>query len=245
MSNNFDDDLFEYDPEVESSPTHSHQETVTPLSKEEKSFFDNIKDNLDEDIESSGNINGANVAFADSFQVTLYNFIDSQVRNSSFFKSVTQSLDEITSGRFSLIHYKNHLEITISRTMHVLYLTSFLSQDDPLENSSDKIKDLLDLLNLNFNTFYLKTCFHSTFAIMQHKLFLDRQLYIAACNELNQEVHQSLFMEPSDFVESEYADHFESSTYHQDKFSKINSYLYESTDLVKNISSILGKDVSF
>jgi hypothetical protein len=244
---NYDDDLFDYDPSTEekASPP-SYEEKVTPLSKEEQSFFSEIKDNFDNDSQMFGNLNGSNIAFADSFQTTLNNFVGSQTRTPSFIKSVTESLDELTGGKFSLIHFKNHLETTIARSMHVLYLTSFLNKDSPFDEASEPIQEILNILDLTFDSFYLKTCFHSTLAILQHKLILDRELYKAACSELNIQPDSSLFIEPSEFVDSEHADSFENSSYQKEKFSKINTYLYESTDLIQSISELfVGRNVSF
>lgn len=246
---NYDDDLFEYDPSLENqndSKNDLYNESVTPLSKEEKTFFENLKNNFEEDPISLGNIFTGNLVFADSFQYTLNDFIISQIRFATFSKSVTECLDEITQGKFSLINFKNNLETTISRSMHVLYLTSFLNNPSSIADVSPKIIQLMESLNIKYNSFYLKTCFHSTLAILQHKIILDRELYRAACSELQIDPSPYLFLEPTDFVNSEHADNFENSEFLNEKFSKINAYLSESSNLISSIGELFpNKNVSY
>lgn len=243
----YDDDLFEYDPDldqVQSTVTPSvSNETVTPLSKTEKEFFDSIKNNADDDIESSGNIIGTSLSFAQSFQSTVTAFINTNTQNAAYVKSTIEVLDEITEGRFSLLQYKANLELVISRSMHVLYLTSFLTSDEPFSDSESSIKEVLNLLNLDFNKLYLKTCFHSTLAILQHKLVIDREIYKSTCSHLGVVPHPSLFLEPSEYILSDQS--FELKDFIDNIYSNITDHIYESTNLLQSISDLLGKNVTF
>ena len=134
--------------------------------------------------------------------------------------------------------------MVISRSLHVLNLTKFLYSEVPFLSSS--MQELLNSMDLKTNPLYFKTCFHSTINILQHKLLLDRQLYNSVCSDLSIDPNPILFLEPADFVMQDQSESFEISNFKDDIFSKINSYLYESTDFLTSINDLFpGKNVSF
>jgi len=240
-----DDDLFDYDPSEDSSTNTIPEETVTPLTSEEKTFFENIKDNIEEDF-STTNLNPTQIMFAQSFHKAVSLHIDTGTKSSSFVISVTEALDDLTEGRFSLLNYKNVLEFKISKIMSVLSICSFLDEDIEEIQDEDGIKELLESIGLSLSPMYVDSCFRSTLSILSHILFINRSLYSSTCTALNVEPKEFLFMEPSDYMNSEYSQTIELSNYSQNIENNIVEYLKDNASLLENVSSNYpGKYVSF
>jgi hypothetical protein len=186
-----DDDLFDYDPDEETSLFSS---TFQP---KEDSFISKVKENA-EDIEQFAQDNkliyDSKASFAMAFYEATEHYIYSSISEANL-KSINITLDNLTSGNHSLSTMFYRLELKISRRMHFLSIFETLfSHDDLSESFTEKF---YDIFKIKITPFYLKTCYHSSLAICTHALALDRATYRHLSKKLNIPVKQFLFDSPT------------------------------------------------
>ena len=111
-----DDDLFNYDPSTESVNNQPNFSTSSSGTKYNSDILDSISKKFedDKDIDTLGML-GIRIKFAQSLIGSYTEFIQRSVV--PFHKAVHETLDEITNGRFSMIHMYNYLEQNILRRL--------------------------------------------------------------------------------------------------------------------------------
>jgi len=180
ISNN-DDDIFDYDPELDNSSSNNSSSTINSSStfSSDNDLLNKIKDHL-ESNDKDFNTNNAklSIGFAHSTHHLLHS-----VYTDSLIKSLMISLDSITHGDFSLLYRFHQLEMKISKRMdfHILVREIFFENDSP----SDQLRELFDFLSIEVTDLYISTCFLSSVAISNHALMLDRSEYIVLAKKLN------------------------------------------------------------
>jgi len=172
-----DDDLFDYEPEKESSTFIS--DTNQSLSSD-NDLLKKIKDHIQTDNLIDFNTNNAKLAIG--FSNSTHALLNS-VYSESLVKSLIISLDSLTRGDFSLLIRFHELEMKISKRMdfHILVREIFFENESP----SKELKELFDFLSIDPTDIYISSCFLSSVAISNHCLMLDRSEYIVLSKKLN------------------------------------------------------------
>jgi len=172
-----DDDLFDYDPQKDSSPTSNYSNFNT--SSSDNDLLKKLKININ-NSDKEFNTNSAKLAIG--FSSSTYHFIWS-VYSESLVKSMIVSLDSLTNGDFSLLIRFHELEMKISKRMdfHLLVREIFIKNDSP----SQSLEELFTFLNIEVSDLYISTCFLSSVAISNHALMLDRSEYVVLAKKLN------------------------------------------------------------
>lgn len=185
-----DDDLFEYDPELETSkPINFDTPTAIPESKSD--FINEMKNHFGSDIENlTGNISPNKHKLAASFNLAYKVFVNEILKEGTA-KSISIVLDGLTNGDFSLMSMFYETEIKISKKIFFLDLVerAFI---DPTSNEN-VIKQLDDILHIDFSDLYIQSCYQSTINICKHSLMLDQALYLCLSKKLGIAVKQYLF----------------------------------------------------
>lgn len=179
-----DDDLFDYDPEQEESTVKQN------YSDNNSSFGEQIKSALNDIVSDA--LDKDKFRLAAAFNISTQKFIDS-VNEPAFSKTIRVVLDKLTNGDFTLLNLLHRSEMRISRRMDFLLLfKEFLSEEVTDFTNNDIIKDIFGFLQIDATELYVKTCYQSTYRIVQHALEIDRALYKTLCRRLNLEPKQFL-----------------------------------------------------
>jgi len=171
-----DDDLFSYDPSVETAKPQSsfeknNSEILQNISKK-------IEENKDEDLIGSL---GLRVKMAESILASYAEFI--KINSVFFNKSVHQVLDQLTDGNFSLIYSYNFLESNIVRRINI----KFLLQSIFLEKgkSSEQFKKFMSKFDLGFDESFVDIYINPTLMINDHIINNERAMYVNLAIKLN------------------------------------------------------------
>jgi len=198
-SSSNDDDLFEYDPELEDDFNYSINHSSDSSSTEDN-IINKINGNI-EDIESfvseKGNVIGTKAALALAFHETVEHFIYSSLPEGDL-KSIKITLDNLTNGQYSLINMFHRLEIRISRRMHFLSIFETVFNDETLPEFM--VKTFKDVFNFDMTSFHIRTCYISSLSICNHALIIDRSIYQHLSNKLGIPVKQELFDPPTEMT---------------------------------------------
>lgn len=221
-----DDDLFDYDPDLEQKSTvnnfSSDETDKSNFNTFENNLYNDIKNHLSDLVDSGDSVlDGNKVKLALGFHEASYNYFNN-INSEAMVKSLSVALDTLTEGGYSLLLMFHRLEMRISRRMHFLSLFQDLFNRSDL--SDNFIKSIFDLLKIDINDLYIRACYSSSIAICNHALKLDRAQYKMLSTQLDIPVKECLFANPSDMKEDE--DH------------KVG-YLDFSNEIEKNINEML------
>jgi hypothetical protein len=224
-----DDDLFDYDPDLEQKPTansfSSDEANRSNFTSSENNLYNDIKNHLHDLIDTSdGILDGNKVKLATGFHEASYSYFNN-INSEAMVKSVTVALDTLTEGGYSLLLMFHRLEMRISRRMHFLNLFEGLFVSS--EISDNFIKSIFELLKVDINDLYIRSCYSSSIAICNHALRLDRATYRMLSEKLDIPVKECLFANPSDMKDDE--DHKVGySDFHDEVEKNINEMLFNS-----------------
>lgn len=235
-----DDDLFDYDPDLEEkTSTNSfagQTHDTSNFTDSENSIFNEIKNHLNDFPESGKSILNDNaVRLALGFHEASYNYFNS-VNSEAMVKSLTMAMDALTEGNYSLLVLFHKTEMRISKRMHFLSLFQDLFNETDV--SDNFIKSIFDLLKVDINDLYVRACYSSSVAICNHALRLDRATYRLLSEKLDIPVKENLFVNPSDMKPNE--DHQVSYTEFSREVEKnINEMMFNS-----GLSELISKEFS-
>lgn len=235
-----DDDLFSYNPDEEKQ-IQSSDFYSSASGKNTSEIFDDISkridDTKDDDILGSFSLK---IRFAESLLNTYVRFV--RPSNAFFHKAVHQTLDQLTSGRFSMFYMFNFLEQNIIRRLNVTFLfeNAFLEKaEDGNLQISNEFKQFLDQIHMDSdNTFvncYIKTNLYinnhilnnerSMYTQLAEKLGLPMNPVIADPNPPLEDLVHSLNTSVTDYHDTMYKSMFESlsDTQYTDRLSELYS----------------------
>jgi hypothetical protein len=233
-----DNDLFDYDPD---------QETKTPYASSDSEDTLNVNDystreyRLLKDIQShfkdstAGSLDGGKVKLAMGFHEATNNFLQDVIPQAAM-KSMIVALDSVTEGNYSLLNLFYKTEMRISRRMTFLSLFNDIFAEGEISDTFSKA--LIDILNLDFNDLYVRSCFTSSMSICNHALILDRATYRILAEKLDLPVREFLFANPSDLQDEDDHDIYYSD-FMRDITSNINNMLANS-----GLADLLAKEFS-
>lgn len=198
-----DDDLFDYDPSLETSTSFTSSETdsvPTSLSNEqvehEKQFIENIKNNISFDLDTdltgeNGKVNNITSNLYGSFQEAINAFINT-IRHDNFIKSAHITLDRLTNGQFSLINLFYQYEMKISRKLALVELFAHIVKTEENEDVASFLRELSSVLRIDVSKLYYNATFCSTVNILNHSLSVDRIVYRFLSNKTQIPVNEAL-----------------------------------------------------
>jgi len=228
-----DNDLFEYDPDQEPKTSHTSndaEDVINPsdYSTREYDLLKGIQSHFKDS--TNGSLDVSKIQLAAGFHEATSHFLQDVIPQAAM-KSMVIALDTLTEGNYSLLnlYYKTEMRISRRMTFLSLFNDSFASG-----NISDAFsKALIQILNLDFNDLYVRSCFTSSMAICNHALILDRATYKVLAEKLDLPVKEFLLVAPSDVQDTDEHDVYYSD-FMKDLTSNINSMLANSglTDLL-------------
>jgi hypothetical protein len=181
-----DDDLFSYDPSQEpvvDKPDFSASASGKINSDILEDISKRIDGSKDDDILGSFSMK---VRFAQSFIESYTYFI--QTSHTFFHRAVHQTLDQLTSGRFSMIYMFNHLEHNLLRRLNVKYIleNTFLDTGEP---SSEDFQTFLKRVGLDLDETFIGCYIQSNIDINNHVINNERSLYMELAERLDLNPH--------------------------------------------------------
>lgn len=236
-SHSNDDDLFEYEPEE--STAKSTYSSIGNISSDNE-LINNIKSNLDIDIDPSGNLDSGKVQLALAYHMAYERFLEATSRD-ALSKGVHFVLDRMTNGDFPLLVLFYELEMKISKKMLLLNISkSNLIKDNDVAKDGQFISLISSALKIDFTFTYVNTCYASTWNITEHSLKLDRAVYLTLSKKLEIPVKQYLF---DDSLSAKYDEHQVHTHHYKDEIvEKVNNVLIEA-GLVEELSQIIGSPI--
>lgn len=234
---NDDEDLFSYDPTSAPSDT-SLPKTDFGASEVMQSISKRIEKSKDDDILGSFS---TRIRFAQSLLIAYTEFVSFGAV--FFHKAVHQTLDNLTSGHFSLLYMYNYLEYNILRRINIKYLLegAFINQKDSVIHDFKKFMDKTGMsLDQNFISMYVKT----NLDINDHIINTERSMYLLLAEKLQTSPHP-VVIDPNPTIK-ELSDSFSSdaSEYHEELFANIFASLVDSQYL-QNLSNLSSTKVGF
>ena len=181
-----DDDLFSYDPTQE-QVVDKTDFSASSSGKNNSDILDDISKRIDgtkdDDILGSFSMK---IRFAQSFIESYTYFV--QTSNAFFDRAVHQTLDQLTSGRFSMIYMFNHLEHNLLRRLNVKYIleNTFLDSGEP---SSDDFKTFAKKVGLDLDEVFVGCYIESNIDINNHVINNERSLYMELAERLDLNPH--------------------------------------------------------
>lgn len=234
-----DDDLFNYDPSTESVNNEPNFSTSSSGTKYNSDILDSISKKFedDKDIDTLGML-GIRIKFAQSLVNSYTEFIQRSVV--PFHKAVHETLDEITNGRFSMIHMYNYLEQNILRRLNIRFLleTAFLDQG----NISEQFKEFIKNTKMDLDETFIQVHINTTLDINNHVINNERSLYVELAEKLNRvplSVITSAEPDIGDVLELTYTS---SKSYHQDVFEALFAS-YSDEQYTQKLSSLYSTEV--
>jgi hypothetical protein len=191
-----DDDLFEYDPEVdaEDSSAALQSEAYSPSSSNKnktiEDFISSAKQLVDE-ISSDENspIDEEKVKLAASFHTATSAYYQ-KVQTPSYIKAISITLNTLTNGDFAKIQMFNHKEaLIIQRLRYLSMMNKVFINADADENV---VKELFDLLKIEYSLEHVQTFYLSSANISMFCLNLDRAIYKHLGKQLNLPIKEHL-----------------------------------------------------
>ena len=200
-----DDDLFDYDPDLEEKTSNnfftSETHDASNFTDSENRILNGIKNHINDFTESDKSILNDNaVRLALGFHEASHNYFNS-VNSEAMVKSLTIAMDTLTEGNYSLLVMFHKTEMRISKRMHFLSLFHNLFNETDINDNF--IKSIFDLLKVDVNDLYVRACYSSSIAICNHALKLDRATYRLLSEKLDIPVKEYLFANPSDMKDDQ------------------------------------------
>lgn len=186
-----DDDLFDYDPDLENTSNPIFNESSSPKPNSQFETFVS-KEKIDEDLDISSNtlLDESKIKLALAFhQATHRHF--SSVETSSYLKSMTLVLDKLTDGHFSLIYMFYKKESVIAQ--RILFLSMMdLVTEFPEDSSKNVLAELCSHLGIQIDKLHVDLYYSTSIAICRHSLATDRVIYQHLGEKLSIPINQSL-----------------------------------------------------
>lgn len=232
-----DNDLFDYDPSLDTSTENTFSSTSSTKSNSE--LINSIKDNLNNDIENlTGNLAPNKYKFAASFNMAYHMFLHEPLQEATT-KTISIVLNTLTNGDYNLMNIFYETEIKISRKIFFLELVDRAFDDGPEEENL--LLQINKLLNIDMTDIYIYTCFRSTINICKHSLDLDKALYLALSKRLGIPVQQELFEPIETSAKKDHKVYLED--YKRDIMENINNQLIDA-GVLDEVKNIFGSDVN-
>ena len=226
-----DDDLFDYDPDVE---TPSSQETFSSSDAPTSQIFNDLKE-----AASTFDFDTNKPRLALAFSSAIERFLE-PCAEESYKKATEIVLDQLTGNQFSLLKTFYELEMKISRKMMFLHMFGGAFKKEDFED--DNIRSLFKFLNIEVTSSYIRSSFESFIHITNHSLILDRHLYSEMSTLLDIQTKDFLFDNPIDMDLSAHTVYF--SHYR----SEVDENIYRSLatpDFLQTLSNLYECPVNF
>ena len=186
-----DDDLFDYDPELDQSSSASVSQELFTKSSESSDFQNFVsKNKSDDDIDLSSNqlIDQHKVKLALAFHSATHRHF-SGVESPTYFKAITLVLDKLTDGHFSLIYMFYRKEALIAQRL------LFLSMMDAVTNFSEKdsqniLSEILSHLGITIDKLHVDLNYGTSLSICRHAVATDRVIYQHLSDKLSIPVNE-------------------------------------------------------
>lgn len=185
-----DDDLFEYDPELETSSTTQSDSFATKTNSQFEDFVSKSKIDQDLDITDNNLLDEPKIKLALSFHHATHRHY-AGVESPSYFKSITLVLDKITNGDFSLIHMFYRKEALIAQ--RIIFLSMMDAVIARTDNEQDNVlTEILTHLGLDLSDDHIDLFYGTSLSISRHCLAVDRIMYQHLGEKLSIPVNQAL-----------------------------------------------------
>ena len=238
-----DDDLFDYDPSSDKT-TSSYESKINSNPSSDNNVLDDIYRQMDNLVHESGaeHINEFRLRLTDSFYEAYHQF-KSKSSLTAHVESMHLTLDEMTNGRFSKLHFVKHLEQNIFRRLSIhLLISAIVDQQD---DDGLTFKEFLSKANIQVTDDFVPIYFGTAIKISKHVVNVERAIYMTACQELNITPNSLIIQEdltPSDISKSF---HSTSSDFRRSVFNSIYSQPANSESLPQALSSIFSSETIF
>lgn len=236
FSNN-DDDLFSYDPLSAPVNNFSSKNNLDP-SEVIENISKRVEETKDENILGSS---GTRIRFAQSFLTAYTEFVSFGAV--FFHKAVHQSLNTLTSGRFSLLYMFNFLEYNILRRINIKYLleNAFLDQENV---ELGAFKKFMNKTGFNLDESFISVYIKTNLEINDHIINNERSMYLLLADKLQTSPHP-IVVNPNPTIK-ELSDSIcaDASEYHESLFNDIFVSLADS-EYLKNLSDLSSIKVGF
>jgi len=171
-----DDDLFEYDPELEEESSHSSDQLTS--TKTNSKFEDFVsKSKVDDDLDLSSNelLDQAKLKLALAFHKATHHHFSS-VESPAYHKAITLVLDKITNGDFSLIYMFYRKEALLAQRLIFLSMMDAIA-DTSKDDEENILSEILSHLNIKLTPLHIDLYYGTSIAICRHTLVVDRVIY--------------------------------------------------------------------
>lgn len=238
FSNN-DDDLFSYDPSSAPVNNHSSKDNFN-ASEVIESISKRVEDTKDDEFLGSSSIR---VRFAQSFLTAYTHFVG---YGAVFFhKAIHQTLDVLTSGRFSMLYMFNYLEYNILRRTNIKFLleNTFFDKGE-IDIDLDNFKKFMNKAGFDLDEFFIALYIKTNIEINDHVINNERSMYLLLADKLQISPHPIL-VNPNPTIK-ELSDSFstDASEYHESLFNDIFASLADS-EYLQNLSNLSSIKVGF
>jgi hypothetical protein len=177
-----DDDLFSYDPSLDSESTNYSETSSSPTS--DNNLLDGIYRNFDKFSLDDKKSSDFKINLAHSLYEAYHGFIDKSL-SLGYVSSINDTLDILTQGRFGKLFLTRVLEQSIFRRLAINALLSAIIDGDSEDENRHSFKSFLLQMNISIDDDFISTYFSSLLRISNHSLNLNRAMYINLCNELS------------------------------------------------------------
>lgn len=185
-----DDDLFDYDPEEESSSP----ETYSPTSHKSVDNFLSDTKNLLEDIvlsDDADTVDQKKVKLILGFHQATHLYFSRQ-EQPAFLESISMTLDKLTNGDFSMLHMFHTKEALIFQRMKFIALIQAMLTPSESDNISP-LADLMKALQIDYTNNHIDIFYNTSLNISRHCLNVDRIIYSELAKKLNLSTKDYLF----------------------------------------------------
>lgn len=187
-----DDDIFSYDPSTEkivNQPDFSSSASNKSTGDIFEDISKRIEQTKDDDILGSFSMK---VRFAESLLSSYTHFV--RFNQVFFHKAVHQTLDQLTSGRFSMLYMFNYLEQNIIRRLNINYLLSniFTEKDDNVIRASEDFKLFMKKVQVDLDDTFISCYIETNLEINNHVLNNERSMYAHLAEKLELEMHPAI-----------------------------------------------------
>lgn len=214
-----DDDLFDYDPSLETinetkedfSKTNLDDISSFNLTKDQEQILNQIKEKFSNDSdligpEDSKKVFVLNSEIYNSLQAAVSTVVVEGVGKSHFGKAVHICLDELTNGRFSMLNLYHKYELKICRKIGMIAILDKMAVMKDDETIPGMLDVLSQVLKTEFTPLFIKSTFNTTVNILIHSLNVDKVIYRFLAQKLGIEPNEQILNhdlnDPADHIDS-------------------------------------------
>jgi len=180
-----DDDLFDYDPDLEADSSKDY--SYTSFNEATKITSD------DPDLDLSSSLSVLKINLATAFHSATTNHF-SEVERPSFEKAICVTLDKLTNGDFTLLHMFYRKEMLISQRITFLSMMDIV-MSNPEDSDSPYSNFLIQLFskaNVNITDAHVPIFYGTCISIARHSLIVDQAIYRFLGQKLNLPLKEDL-----------------------------------------------------